>query len=462
MRRVLPLALLCAAALLGPWAGSALGVTTLVYATADAANAINDGGPGVPGLTTALRQSPIVDDPRWPVDRRIGKVTGRDLAKLSAAGIADALRTAWSERDAGGRVAVDEFVPGQWSDAGAAQLAEAIRLLGPDAERVFVYASPALVAQVGRVDLRQKVTGRNASLFNATAGAGRAYLELYTGNLEPLPPREMATYITRWLARWPGARADRLHALIGPGGSTGQAEIWRRVRASPAGRAILANGPGAYGQPTAADGLAWLSAYRAFLGSPASPPPGGDTPVSSGGDVNLVLPPGRLGAGGRLKIEFSRAGRAIVRLTDARGVRRVLGARTIPAAGGTARFSLPKRLRAGRYLLVVTLVGDGLTDRIERPLRIGRAAVGARVRVGQTGTGWALLVRPTAAAVLSGRLEIATPPSGYRRVRALPSRRLAKGRETGVALGDLSAGLYRAVVRLDAGAPIIRRFQVPG
>ncbi|HSJ74058.1 MAG TPA: hypothetical protein VK904_07050 [Miltoncostaeaceae bacterium] len=37
-------------------------------------------------------------------------------------------------------MAIDEFVPGQWTDAGAGQ---AIRLLGPDAGRVFAYGSPA-------------------------------------------------------------------------------------------------------------------------------------------------------------------------------------------------------------------------------------------------------------------------------------------------------------------------------
>jgi hypothetical protein len=228
-------ALLAGAALLGPGGGAALGAVPLVYSPADAANAIHDGASGVPGLTTALRQSPIYDDPRWPLDRRVGKVTGRQLAPLGASGIADALRTAWSQPDAAGRVAIDEFTPGQWTEAGAAGLAQAMRLLGADAERVFVYASPALVAQVARVDPRRPVTGRLASLLAATTAAGRAYAEVYTGSLEPLSARDMATSLTRWRGRWPPARADRLHVLIGPGGATGQAEIWRRVRGTPRG-----------------------------------------------------------------------------------------------------------------------------------------------------------------------------------------------------------------------------------
>jgi hypothetical protein len=459
VRRVPLLALAVGAALVAP--GPALGVVPLVYAPADAANAIHDGPGGAAGLTTALRQSPIFDDPRWPLDRRVGKVTGRQLAPLGAAGIADALRAAWSERDAGGRVAIDEFVPGQWTDAGAGELAQAMRALGADAERVFVYASPALVAQAGRVDPRRPLTGRLASLFAATADAGRAYLELYTGNLEPLPARDMAIVATRWRGRWPAARADRLHALIGPGGATGQAEIWRRVRASPAGRAILANGPGAYGLPTVADGLAWLAAYRDFLASPGSPPPGGDTPVPAGGAVVLTLPPGGgLAPGAPLTLRFSRGGRAIVRLIDSAGRRRVIAARTIPASGGTLRATIPRRLRPGRYRLAVTLVGDGLTDSLERALRIRPATVTARVRVRLTAAGWALLVRPSAATRLTGRLEAASAGGGYARLRALAARRLAKGREAAIALGDLDAGRYRAVVRLGGGPPVTRAFRV--
>jgi hypothetical protein len=451
------------AAALGPAAGAALGAVPLVYSPADAANAIHDGSSAVPGLTTALRQSPVYDDPRWPLDRRVGKVTGRQLAPLGAAGIADALRHAWSEKDAGGRVAIDEFVPGQWTDAGAGELAQAIRRLGPDAERVFVYASPALVAQVARVDPRKPLTGRIASLFAATAGAGRAYLEVYLGSLEPLSARQMATYVSRWSGRWPAERADRLHALIGPGGATGQAEIWRRVRASPAGRAILANGPGAYGLTSAADGLAWLAAYRDFLAKPTSPPPGGDTPVPVGGDIGLTLPRGgALAPGSALTLTFTRGGRAIVRLIDARGKRRVIASRAFGADGGTLRATIPRLLAPGRYRLVVTIAGDGLTDTLERTLRIGRAPVTARLRARLTPAGWALLVRPSAAARLTGRLEVAATPPRYTLVRALPSRRLAKGREATIALGDLEPGRYRAVVRLNGGAPLTRGFQVTG
>jgi hypothetical protein len=453
--------LAAAAALLGPAAAGAAGAVPLVYAPAEAANAIHDGSPGVEGLRTALRQSPVYDDPRWPLDRRIGKVTGRKLSVLDAAGIAGALRSAWAEPDAGGRVAIDEFVPGHWTDATAPGLAQAMRLLGPDAERVVVYASPALVAQVGRVDLRSRVTGRNASLLDATSSAGRAYLEVYTGNLEPLPEVQMATYLTRWSARWPAARADRLHALIGPGGAAGQREIWRRVRASPAGRAILANGAGAYGLPTREDGLAWLEAYRDFLASPSSPPPGGDTPVAAGGDITLALPPSTSAVlpGTALTLRFTRGGRAIVRLIDRRGRRRVIAARTLPAGGGVVRARIPRRLPPGRYRLVVTIRGDGLTDELERTLRVG---VGAAVSVRRTAAGWALLVRPTAAARLTGRLEVASPPAGYSRLRALAPRRLPRGRRTSIPLGDLAPGRYRAVAVLSGGPPVARAFRVAG
>lgn len=452
-----PLIALAAALALACAATAATGAEPLVYAPAAGANAIHDGAPGVPGVTDGLRQSPIVDDPRWPLDRRVGKVTGRQLAPLSAQGIAEALRAAAAQPDAGGRVAIDEFTPGQWTEAGAAQLAEAMRLLGPDAERVFVYASPALVAQVGRADLRQGITGRNASLLAATAAAGRAYLEVYTGSLAPLSARDMAVYLTRWKARWPAGRADRLHALIGPGGTTGQAEIWRRVRASPAGRAILANGPGAYGQPTREDGLAWLAAFRDYQGAPSAPPPGGDTPVPVGGDIALTQPArGALVPGGRLALRFTRGGRAIVRLTDARGIRRVLGARTVPAAGGLVRLTVPRLLPPGRYTLAVTLVGEGLTDVLERPVTVAVAAV---VKVRLTAAGWALLVRPTGPARLAGRLDVARG-GGFARLRALPARRLAARRQARIVLGDLAPGRYRVEVRLNGGPPTTRAFRV--
>ena len=45
-------------------------------------------------------------------------------------------------------------------------------------------------------------------------------------------------------------------------------------------------------------------------------------------------------------------------------------------------------------------------------------------------------------------------------VPGLPARRLAKGREASIALGELEPGLYRAVVRLNGGAPITRGFRV--
>ena len=139
----------------------------------------------------------------------------------------------------------------------------------------------------------------------------------------------------------------------------------------------------------------------------------------------------------------------------------MIGSKVIPAGGGTMRVTIPRLLRPGRYRLVVTLVGDGLTDTLERTLQIGPARVTATIRARPTPSGWALLVRPSAAARLTGRLELASPQGVFSRLRALPSRRLAKGRQATIALGDLDPGRYRAVVRLNGGAPAIRGFQVP-
>lgn len=142
-----------------------------------------------------------------------------------------------------------------------------------------------------------------------------------------------------------------------------------------------------------------------------------------GGDVGLTLPRGRaLTPGAALTLTFSRGG--------------------------------------GRYRLVVTLVGDGLTDTLERTLRIGRAPVAARLLARLTPAGWAPLVRPAAAARLTGRIEVASAPPRYTVVRGLPARRLAKGREASIALGDLTPGRYPAVVRLNGGPPLTRGFRV--
>lgn len=265
LRRPLAVAALAGAAAFAAPAGPSAADPPLLYLPERAAVVVHD---GVGGGT--LRQAPIQPNPRWPAARTVGKVAGRALAGAGTRRIAALLRAGWRQPGVGGLVAVDEITPAQWSPASARALAGALARLGGDARRVIFYASPALVAQVGRVDPRRRLPARLAGLVNALSRGRATYLLTYRGDLSALAPSEMATLPTRWVARWPAGRGE-LRAMLGPDGGQGQAELWSRVRATPAGRALLANSPGAYGLRDPAQARAWLDQYRAFLAAPTSP-----------------------------------------------------------------------------------------------------------------------------------------------------------------------------------------------
>lgn len=351
----------------------------LVYAPEPAADAVYDAG-----VVTALRQAPIADitNPRWPVSRRVGKVSGSELARMSSAKMVEALRAAWSwhpvGREIGGTVAVDEIRPSDWTAAAAANLAQALRMLGPDASRVFIYVSPAVVERIGRTDPRQALDTQMGAIFNALSTGGVTYLEMYRGDLSPYPPREMAMHPTRWLERWPAARRDALRVLIGPGGSTGQAEIWNRIRSTPAGRTLLSNGPGYYtgSGGTAADGAAWAAQLARYRAAPDTSPTGADYDVPVGGGVVITPPPGSLRPGGTLRLTTNRAGAAVVRLITSSGRVRIIKGSLRVGADGVATITLPRDLRAGNYRLTVTFQGEGLKDTATVAFRVGAAPSG--------------------------------------------------------------------------------------
>ena len=129
----------------------------VVYTGAPAAAAINDGAQGLPGLSDSFRQAPILDDPRWPSKRRIGKLSGDDLAHLpTPEAMATRLAHGWQTITAGGattavggRVGIDEITPADWTIEQARKLRRALDILGVHAERVIFYASPSLVERVG-------------------------------------------------------------------------------------------------------------------------------------------------------------------------------------------------------------------------------------------------------------------------------------------------------------------------
>jgi hypothetical protein len=328
----------------------------LVYLRQEPAIAIHDGLGG-----GTLRQAPVIPNPRWPAARTVGKVSGRDIAGAGAARIAGLLRAGWRQPGVGGLVAVDEITPRQWSADGAAALVAAMGRLGGDARRVLFYASPAMVEQVGRRDPRAALPANLQNLVQAMSMGRATYLLTYRGNLQPFPAREMATHPTRWAARWPGG--GELRVMLGPDGGLGQAELWARVRATAAGREMLANGPAAYGLRDAGDARAWLAQYRAFLASPTVSVTGSDYPVPMPGGLTLS------GAGlARVRVLIQRPGRAVVTMRPREGgTTRAIRKLTGPA---NVVVRLPRDSRPGLYLVRAVLIGDGLRDRAEVVARV--------------------------------------------------------------------------------------------
>lgn len=331
----------------------------LLYLREEAAVVIDQ---GVGGGT--LRQAPAAAHPRWSTARTVGKVTGRELAGAGPVRIAAILRAGWRERGAGGLVAVDEITPAQWTPAGARALRTALGRLGPDARRVIFYAAPSFVERVGRVDPRRGLPAPLAGLVDAVSRGRAMYLLTYRGDSSAFPAREMATHPTRWAARWPAGRGE-LRLLLGADGGVGQAELWARVRATPAGREMLARGPGAYGLPDAGAARAWVDQYRAFRAAPTVSVTGSDYAVPAPGGLTLT----RAGTG-RVRVVLGRAGNAVVTMTPSgggkvRAIRKLVGPQT-------AVVRLPRDSRPGLYRVQAVLIGDGLRDRAGLTVRVRR------------------------------------------------------------------------------------------
>ena len=358
-RLTLPLAL-AACALAGGAAGAAASDAPLLYLREDPAAAIDAGLGG-----GTLRQAPMVPNPRWSASRTVGKVAGRQLAGQGASRIAAILRAGWRQPGVGGLVAVDEVTPAQWTPSSAGALASALDMLGADAARVIFYAAPSFVERVGRADPRRPLPATLAALVDAVSRGRATYLLTYRGDMSPFPAREMATNPTRWEARWPAGRGE-LRVMLGPDAGVGQAELWARLRATPAGRDLLSHGPAAYGLPTVAAARDWLDQYRAFRSSPTVSVTGADSPVPQPGGLTLT----RAGAG-RVRVVLGRPGNAVVTMTPASGgrvraIRKLVG----PAAGVMVR--LPADSRPGLYRVRAVLIGDGLKDRASVTVRVGR------------------------------------------------------------------------------------------
>ena len=357
----MPTAALAAACALAAAPAAAAADPPLLYLRDEPASLVDD---GVGGGT--LRQAPIRPNARWPAARTVGKVSGSELAGDGPRRIAAKLRAGWNQPAVGGFVAVNEITPRPWTPTSARALGSALALLGPRANRVVFYAAPALVEQVGRADPRRPLPAKLRLLVDAMSRARATYLLTYRGDLSPLPPREMATAPTRWLARWPAGRGE-LRILLGPDGGLGQGELWTRARSTAAGRELLARGPGVYGLRDAAQAREWLAQYRAFRAAPTMSVTGTDFPVPQPGGLSLTA------AGpNRVRIAIARAGRAVVTTQPVNGgfvraIRKLTG-----PTRGSVLIGLPRDTRPGLYRVRAVLIGDGLRDRAAVVVRITR------------------------------------------------------------------------------------------
>jgi hypothetical protein len=168
-------------------------------------------------------------------------------------------------------------VPAVQPNSNGARLAEAMRLLdvpspygGTYAERVHLYLAPAFGTSIGTGLGEHRHLGRDGKPHKATwrgvmpalALAGGVWIEMYhyshsTGTYSmsarewKLVPARFGSYFRTF-----GGNLDRLHMVFtgvrgrpdGAPGSCGEpmACQWRLARSTKAGRAMLANGPGAY------------------------------------------------------------------------------------------------------------------------------------------------------------------------------------------------------------------------
>lgn len=346
----------------------------IVYLSGPQADAVYDAG-----FTGALRQmpAPVTRNPRWPLERRIGKISVlRDrLMDGSAATMATRVRAEMRRPESGGRVALDELNPNHWTAAQAARLARAWAMLGRDAERVTVYAASAFVEQVGRRDPRLPLPSTHRALLRVAAGSGAAYLQTYRAGWVPIDGPALHGHLTRWRERWPAGARARLGLLVGPSAGMGQDALWARIRGSAAGRALLAQGVVVAGGDamSTAEARDWVAAYRRFLAAPAARPPGGDGPLPRVGAPVLSIS-GTAGPLTPFTLVANRPGRAVVRLIPLTGPRRG-AARAIVALpfarAGTRSARLPRDIRPGPYRLLVTFQGQGTRERVRRDITVG-------------------------------------------------------------------------------------------
>ena len=170
---------------------------------------------------------------------------------------------------------------------------------------IFYAGAGARRAGGPRRPARAPCRRRLRALVDAVSRGRATYLLTYRGDLRRCRPARWPRRPTRWLARWPAADRGELRVLLGADGGLGQAELWARVRSTPAGRELLSRGPGrlraARRRPTARE---WLAQYRAHRSAPGAVGhrrglPGARSPAGSSS-----RPPGT----NRVRLQLTRRG----------------------------------------------------------------------------------------------------------------------------------------------------------
>jgi len=311
-RRLATLALiaLAAAAIAAP--GPAAPRMSILYDEGAAVRALtHPSGPGAPigADRGAYRQDPgpggIFDPQRRDDAHRIAKVPAAELAALSGEAMAQRIRREVDRPrhpNRSGLVAIDEignpFNDRRGAGGPGARLSRAMAILagiphragGTYADRVHLYVAPAFGASIAAGRGPDHNLGRDGKPHRATwrgvmpalARAGGVWLEMYhhsrAAGLTPMSAREWRTLpgdFSAYHASF-GGDVGRLHLVLSqaralPAGAPARcggpmACQWRLARSTPAGSAILANGPGAY--RLGAQAIAWRAQYnRAFGGA---------------------------------------------------------------------------------------------------------------------------------------------------------------------------------------------------
>jgi hypothetical protein len=287
---------------------------SLVYDTSDVVARLVSPGAGA-GLTPergALRQDPGTGGMLAPGDNapyRVSKVDEKSFLSMTAAQIADVLKGEITEGKDGAMshlVAIDEIgrpfgeMPPARPTRGAklapvdpnslgARFSAAMALLAAEespwggtwASRVHVYLAPGVVTSIGVGRGTERNLGRDGKPHRPTwrgvmpglAQAGGVHLQMYHGlggvvtAFTAAEWRASATGVVDLLARY-GGDSSRVHFLFSstaiPAGATRCADAqecsWKLAESTPAGRTILANGPGVY--RIGADAENWMREFN--------------------------------------------------------------------------------------------------------------------------------------------------------------------------------------------------------